>query len=372
MWHQGKRVGPGRQLRAGAGWRIDHRTVAIYEDRAADYARARPPAHTARARALAGAAIGRLPVVDLGCGPGGYAGDLASTGRGVVGIDAAASMLALARPGERVVRADLAALPFGRGTLGGAWSRNAHLHLPAAELPLAMAHLHHALAVGAPLAMAMVAGPDFVAEDDLPGRAFTGWAPDDLARVVTGGGFADVVVEEGTGGALWVTGRRARTLPDFVGPGMRLLVCGLNPSEVAADAGYGFAGPTNRFWPAAVAAGVVGRPRDPWRALAVDRVGMTDLVKRATRRASALDRQEYRAGFERVAALVAWLRPAVLCLVGLEGWRAAVDRRATAGWQPTAVGGVPTYVMPSTSGLNAHASSADLAGHLRAAVGGPG
>src|SRR3989442_1220964 len=80
------------------------------------------------------------------------------------------------------------------------------------------------------------------------------------------------------GGRVLVDARRDRTLPDFVGPGMRLLVCGLNPSLVAADAGFGYAGATNRFWPVAVAAGVVTRPRDPLAALAEDGLGMTDLV----------------------------------------------------------------------------------------------
>ena len=56
-----------------------------------------------------------------------------------------------------------------------------------------------------------------------------------------------------------------------------------------------------------------------------------------------------------------------MCIVGLSGWRAAVDRHAATGWQPGAFGGRPVYVMPSTSGLNAHATPADLAAHLRAA-----
>src|SRR5207253_2778081 len=96
-------------------------------------------------------------------------------------------------------------------------------------------------------------------------------------------------------------------------------VCGLNPSVVAADAGFGYAGATNRFWKAAVAAGLVSRMRDPWHALAVDHVGMTDLVKRATPRSSELARDEYRAGAARVARLVEWLQPEVGLFVGLDG-----------------------------------------------------
>src|SRR6476646_2971135 len=128
---------------------------------------------------------------------------------------------------------------------------------------------------------------------------------------------------------------------------MRLLVCGLNPSLRAADAGVGFVTPGNRFWPAALAAGVVTTDRDPVRALTVDGIGMTDLVKRASPRASSLTRAEYAEGLERIDRLVEWLRPGAVCFVGLAGWRAAVDRKGVAGVQPETLGDTPVYVMPS-------------------------
>jgi TDG/mug DNA glycosylase family protein len=149
---------------------------------------------------------------------------------------------------------------------------------------------------------------------------------------------------------------------------MRLLVCGLNPSVYAADAGVGFARPGNRFWPAARAAGLVTVDRDARAALVQHGVGMTDLVKRATPRADQLTRDEYRAGLARVERLVHWLEPGAVCFVGLAGWRAAVDRRAVAGVQPDGIGGRPAYVMPSTSGLNARVPVGELADHLRAAA----
>ena len=184
-----------------------------------------------------------------------------------------------------------------------------------------------------------------------------------LDELVAGAGFLVERVRRGV-----VDARRDRTLPDFVGAGMRMLVCGLNPSLVAADAGYGYAGATNRFWSVAVAAGVVTRPRDPLAALAEDGVGMTDLVKRATPNADGLTAAEYATGAERVARLAEWLRPGVVVFVGLAGWRAAIDRRAVPGAAPVPFGGVPAYVMPSTSGRNARTSPAELAGHLRAAL----
>ena len=149
---------------------------------------------------------------------------------------------------------------------------------------------------------------------------------------------------------------------------MRLLVCGLNPSVYSADAGMGFARPGNRFWPAALASGLVTKARDPRHALENDGIGMTDLVKRATPNASQLSADEYRAGAARLERLVEWLEPATVCFVGLAGWRAAVDRNAAAGAQQRTFGGRPAYVMPSTSGANANSRLEDLTAHMTQAL----
>ncbi len=185
-----------------------------------------------------------------------------------------------------------------------------------------------------------------------------------LPDLLVGAGFE---VGEQTGEDGWCA-TRLRSLPDTVGPGMRMLVCGLNPSELAADAGVGFARPGNRFWPAAIAAGLVSVDRDPDHALTHHGIGMTDLVKRATPGAAELTPDEYRAGLARIERLTKWLGPGVVCFVGFAGWRAAADRTATASVQATRLGGRPVYVMPSTSGRNAHATLDDLVDHLGAAA----
>ena len=190
---------------------------------------------------------------------------------------------------------------------------------------------------------------------------------DRIDDLVTGGGFG-LVTRDGCD----VTMRRLRTLPDHVGAGMRLLVCGLNPSLYAADHGVNFARPGNRFWPAMLAAGLVTIDRDPKHARREHGIGMTDLVKRATVAAAELSREEFVAGVARVERLCAWLRPSALCIVGLAGWRVAVDRRATVGWQARDLGGVPVYVMPNTSGLNASTQHDGFVAHLRTATTGPG
>ena len=98
---------------------------------------------------------------------------------------------------------------------------------------------------------------------------------------------------------------------------------------------------------------------------------MTDLVKRATVAADELGRDEFEAGVARVERLCEWLRPGAVYLVGYAGWRAAVDRKAQPGWQPTPLGGVPVYLGPSTSGLNASTQLPGHVEHLRAALNGP-
>jgi TDG/mug DNA glycosylase family protein len=189
-----------------------------------------------------------------------------------------------------------------------------------------------------------------------------------LDDVIAGAGFATVDPPRRTGTDAIVRVRRRLSLPDTVGPNMLVLACGLNPSVHAAEMGVAFGRPGNRFWPAALAAGVVSVDRDPRHALTEHGLGMTDLVKRATPRAAEIESVEYEGGMARLERLVRWLEPAVVCFVGLAGWRAAVERTATAGPQPRLIGGRPAYLMPSTSGLNAHSRLEDLTDHLRAAV----
>jgi double-stranded uracil-DNA glycosylase len=369
---------------------VDERTVEAYEQAAAEYGERRRAYHPERARSFAGALPPGGVRVDLGSGPGHYVPHL---GRPVVAADAAVAMLAVTRrrhPGTPAVACDLEALPFRRGALAGVWASKSLQHVPAERLPMALAGLHRALPVGGLLDVTVFdttaaarTDDDGLRQrvtgegDDFPGRLFAFWNREALERLLVGAGFTvdEVAAAEprGEGRIVEVTSRatRARTLPDTVGPGMRLLVCGLNPAIYAADVGVGFARPGNRFWPAALAAGLVSVDRDPDDALRHHGVGMTDIVKRATVAAAELRPDEYRAGLVRVEHLVRWLRPRAICFVGLAGWRAAVDRRAVPGWQPAGLAGAPAYVMPSTSGLNAASSLAELTNHLRAAAGPP-
>jgi TDG/mug DNA glycosylase family protein len=346
---------------------MERDTVEIYERRAKEWAERRGPG----AREPLDRFIGRIPsgarTADLGCGPGWHAEQLPPP---VVALDAAHAMLQLAReraPHAGVVQAALEALPFRDRAISAIWAQKCYLHVPATALPMALWDLHRASCVGAPLDLLVLRPVEDKGADEFAGRFFAHWDAGPLADVIEGAGFA---VDEVAVDREWlrVQARRARTLADTVRQGMRLLVVGLNPSEYAADAGVGFARPGNRFWPAALRAGVVSVDRDPRHALVHHAIGMTDLVKRATARADELAIDEYEHGARRVERLVRWLEPRTVCFAGLAGYRAVVDRRARIGWQPAAFGGRPTYVMPNPSGANAHAQVADVASHLQAAA----
>lgn len=344
-------------------------TARVYDTSAREWESRRGAEGLDQARAFAAEIGAGVLRADLGCGPGFHAEAL---GHPLVALDVAPAMLQLVRQRARdalVVCGALEQLPLRDGALGGAWAAKSYLHVARAAMPLALARLHWALMVHAPVGIRVRRGSaeGLLPSDDFPGRFFCEWEPEQLEPLLVGAGL---VVEAITLDGRWIDvhARRARSLPDTVGPGMRLLVCGLNPSLYAADAGVGFARPGNRFWPAAIAAGLVTRGRDPLHALTQHGIGMTDLVKRATPRADALRSAEYRAGAARVESLVRWLQPGAICFVGLAGWRVAVDRSAVPGVQPERFGRVPTYVMPSTSGVNAHSRFDDLVTHLRAAA----
>lgn len=349
---------------------MDRPTVEVYERRGLDWAARRRPVRKAHARRFAAALADGATRIDIGCGAGRYTADL---GRPVVGLDAAGALLRQCRseaPQALVVQGDLEALPFGRGAFAGAWANMSYQHLPALRLPLALADLHRVLQVGALVDVQVLHGDyegDALPADDVGGRFFASWRPERLLEVFEGAGF-EVTAWEVEGDVLRIRAGRLRTLADTVAQGMHLLVVGLNPSLYAADAGVGFARPGNRFWPAALGAGLVSIDRDAMDALRHHHLGMTDLVKRATAGAAELTRAEYAHGVERVDRLVRWLAPGAVCMVGLAGWRAAVDAGAPAGVQARTLGDRPLYVMPSTSGANARAGLDELTAHLRRAA----
>lgn len=163
---------------------------------------------------------------------------------------------------------------------------------------------------------------------------------------------------------------RGDTIPDLVGPGLRLLFVGINPGLWTAATQTPFAHPGNRFYPALAAAGIIPEIPDFSAGLSADYratfiaagLGISNLVNRATARADELSRDELRAGAERLRLNVAVWRPRVVAVVGIGAYRDAFDRRkATTGRQDETIEGADLWVLPNPSGLNAHDTITTLA-----------
>ncbi len=177
-------------------------------------------------------------------------------------------------------------------------------------------------------------------------------------------------------------GYRDATVPDLIGDEPpRLLFVGINPGLWTAATQTHFAHPTNRFYPALYRAGLTASELD--RVAGLDDAGraellargiaITNLVARATARASELTDEELRDGAVRLVARIEDWRPRVVAIAGVTAYRTAFGaRRAGLGLQDTSIGGAQVWVVPNPSGLNAHEtvdSLADWYGRVAGAAG---
>jgi double-stranded uracil-DNA glycosylase len=155
-----------------------------------------------------------------------------------------------------------------------------------------------------------------------------------------------------------------KTLPDVIGPGLRVLFCGINPGLYSGATGHHFARPGNRFWPTLYGAGFTPRLLTPAeeQELLTYGYGITNLVERATATAAELTAEELAIGGQRLRAKVEQYQPQVLAILGISAYRLAFDEpRAILGRQPGSIGATQIHVLPNPSGLNAHYTPADLA-----------
>jgi TDG/mug DNA glycosylase family protein len=159
-------------------------------------------------------------------------------------------------------------------------------------------------------------------------------------------------------------------LPGPDGPPLRLLFVGINPGLWTAATRTHFAHPGNRFYPALLLAGILDRPIDPAGGMTdEDRnhlrargIGITNVVRRATAKASELTPEEYRAGGAELLATVRRTAPAVVAIAGITAYRAAFGLpKAVMGRQPEPMERAELWVVPNPSGLNAHETVASLA-----------
>jgi double-stranded uracil-DNA glycosylase len=167
---------------------------------------------------------------------------------------------------------------------------------------------------------------------------------------------------------------RGRSVPDVLGPGLRLVFVGINPGLYSAAVGHHFARPGNRFWKALHLAGItdhVWLPSED-RNLPSIGIGITNIVGRATATAAELSAAELREGRRALGSKIGRLRPAGVAILGVTAYRTGFERpKASFGLQDERIEGAALWVLPNPSGLNAHHQLPDLAdafAKLRAAM----
>jgi len=133
-------------------------------------------------------------LLDLGCGGGQDAGDLARHGYHVVGVDRTSALLSAGRrryPSLPLVRADLRSLPFQVLSFDGLWAAASLMHFPKPDARRILAHLCRLARPGGLLAATVTYGVTsrLVTDGWVPGRYFARWKKNELARAVRRAGW---------------------------------------------------------------------------------------------------------------------------------------------------------------------------------------
>src|SRR5882762_2504884 len=119
-----------------------------------------------------------------------------------------------------------------------------------------------------------------------------------------------------------------KTVPDVIGPDLRVLFCGINPGLYTAAVGHHFARPGNRFWPALYQSGFTDRLLSPFeeRQLLQLQIGVTNVVTRATVAAAELTKEDFIEGGKKLRAKVRRCRPRIVAVLGVGAYRDAFAR----------------------------------------------
>jgi double-stranded uracil-DNA glycosylase len=164
-------------------------------------------------------------------------------------------------------------------------------------------------------------------------------------------------------------------LPDYLRPGLDLLLVGINPGLRSAALGHHFAGPGNKFWALLFDSGLVpvklGYEDD--HRLVEFGIGITNIVARPSGSSSDLRPSEYERGRKLLVEKIAAHRPKMAAFVGLtvlrETWSSLSKSRAprviACGPLLETIGETALFVLPNPSGRNAHFSHREMLTHWR-------
>ncbi|MCQ0092383.1 class I SAM-dependent methyltransferase [Roseovarius sp. M141] len=152
---------------------VDKETLGVYGARAQDYAAMTDDlADDKHLTAFIAAMPAGARVMDIGCGPGRAAGQMAAAGLTVDAIDAVPEMVAMAaaQPGVTAWQATFDQIA-GDALYDGIWANFSLLHAPRAALPGHLSAIHRALKSGGLFHIGMKTG-EGEGRDDL-GRFYT-------------------------------------------------------------------------------------------------------------------------------------------------------------------------------------------------------
>ena len=156
----------------------------------------------------------------------------------------------------------------------------------------------------------------------------------------------------------------SETLPDYLAPGLDIVSIGLNPSLPSVREGFYFANPRNRFWRALNGSGLLAGPLEPGVAamdvlLARDRIGFTDVVKRATAGGHELRAADYRLWSPLLLQKLEKYRPAIAWFHGKQAYSNYLKHgegvKTVIAWgeQAHCIGPARVFVTPNPSPANA-------------------
>jgi double-stranded uracil-DNA glycosylase len=147
-------------------------------------------------------------------------------------------------------------------------------------------------------------------------------------------------------------------VPDALGPGMRVVFCGINPGHWSAAARAPFANPRNDFWRLLHAAGFTPRVLLPQESgqLLEHGVGLTNAARRTTRGSGELRKADFVGAAERLEEIARAYRLRAIGFVGKKAYTGVYGGRAEHGLQERTLDGTALFVLPSTSPANAAVS----------------
>ena len=159
-----------------------------------------------------------------------------------------------------------------------------------------------------------------------------------------------------------------KTLPDYLSPGLDIVLVGLNPGLYSVEVGHYFASPRNRFWKAVNLSGLLREPLDAGRdaELPSQGIGLTDVVKRPTRGASDLRAADFRRWAPVLTEKLLRYRPRIACFHGAVAYRSYLRYACGAaetlqlGLQTRRIGPSLVFLVPNPSPANAAYSLEDL------------